>query len=48
MEYPGEITDVRQEDHQVNIMNPAANDEYVWPEKRHEIYFLVENIVCKN
>ena len=43
MEYPGEITDARQHEHQVNVMFPAENDEYVWPEKRDEIY-LMENI----
>ena len=47
MEYPGEIADTRQHEHQVNVMYPAGKDEYVWPEKRDEIYYLVENIVCK-
>ena len=45
MEYPGEITDARQQEHQVNVMYPARKDEYVWPEKQDEIYNLVENIV---
>ena len=34
MEYSGEIIDVRQHEHQVNVMYPVRKDEYVWPEKR--------------
>ena len=47
MEYPGEITDARHHEHQVNIMYPTGKDEYKWPEKQDEIYHLVKNIVCK-
>ena len=47
MEYLGEITDTRQEKHQVNVAYPAGKNEYVWPEKLDEYYYLVENIVCK-
>ena len=44
MEYPREMTDARQHEQQVNVMYPAGKDEYVWPEKRDEIYYFVENI----
>ena len=33
MEYPREITDARQHEHQVDVMYFAGKDEYVWPEK---------------
>ena len=29
MEYPGEITDARQHEHQINVTYPAEKDEYV-------------------
>ena len=29
-------------------MYSASKDEYVWPEKGDEIYYLVENIACKS
>ena len=38
MEHPGEITDARQHEHQVNLMHLDGKDEYVWPEKGHDIY----------
>ena len=33
MEYLGEITDIRQHEHQVNVVHPAGKNEYVWAEK---------------
>ena len=33
MESPGEITDAKQHEHQVNVIYPAGKYEYVWLEK---------------
>ena len=42
-----EMADTRQHEHQVNVMYPAGKDEYVWPGKQDEIYYLEQIIVCK-
>ena len=41
------IWNTRQHEHQVNVIYPVKKDGCVWLEKRDQIYYLVENSVCK-
>lgn len=45
--YPGEVTDKRGKDIEVNVMVPASNNKWKWPAIPDKIFYKPENIVQK-